>query len=123
MQAASAAMTLTDVLLAVPLGLLAGALAGLLGIGGGLIFAPLLLWMGSVLIRLWPPARSRSCRRHCGSFIHLRSRSLQLKPALAIGLAAFLTAWVFSQLGRLVAGWHLLTLQSLLYVVLAFHSR
>ena len=27
------------------LGLLAGGLAGLLGIGGGLIFAPLLLWL------------------------------------------------------------------------------
>ena len=41
-----AGMELGDLLVAVPLGLLAGALAGLLGIGGGLIFAPLLLWMG-----------------------------------------------------------------------------
>ena len=119
-----AAMTLTDVLLAVPLGLLAGALAGLLGIGGGLIFAPLLLWMGlsphqalaTSTFAIVPTALG-------GSFIHLRSRSLQLKPALAIGLAACLTAWVFSQLGRLVSGWHLLTLQSLLYVVLTFTIR
>ena len=117
-------MTLADVLLAVPLGLLAGALAGLLGIGGGLIFAPLLLWMGlsphqalaTSTFAIVPTALG-------GSVIHLRSKSLQLKPALAIGLAAFLTAWVFSHLGRLVAGWHLLTLQSLLYVVLAFTIR
>ena len=39
-------MEILDWLLVVPLGLLAGGLAGLLGIGGGLIFAPLLLWMG-----------------------------------------------------------------------------
>ena len=54
-------MTLADVLLAVPLGLLAGALAGLLGIGGGLIFAPLLLWMGLSL--LWS-ARLAEARQH-----------------------------------------------------------
>ena len=41
-----AGMEILDLLLVVPLGLLAGGLAGLLGIGGGLIFAPLLLWMG-----------------------------------------------------------------------------
>ena len=29
-----------------PLGILAGLLSGLLGIGGGLIFSPLLLWIG-----------------------------------------------------------------------------
>ena len=34
-----------DVPLLIGLGLLAGSLAGLLGIGGGLIFAPLLLWL------------------------------------------------------------------------------
>ena len=34
-----------DVPILIALGLLAGGLAGLLGIGGGLIFAPLLLWL------------------------------------------------------------------------------
>ena len=34
-----------DLPILIGLGLLAGGLAGLLGIGGGLIFAPLLLWL------------------------------------------------------------------------------
>ena len=117
-------MTLADVLLAVPLGLLAGALAGLLGIGGGLIFAPLLLWMGlsphqalaTSTFAIVPTAIG-------GSYTHWRARSLQLKPGLAIGLSAFATALVFSRLGRLAAGWQLLSLQALLYLVLALTIR
>jgi len=112
------------VLLAVPLGLLAGALAGLLGIGGGLIFAPLLLWMGlsphqalaTSTFAIVPTAIG-------GSYTHLRARSLQLKPGLAIGLSAFATALVFSRLGRLAAGWQLLSLQALLYLLLALTIR
>ena len=117
-------MTLADVLLAVPLGLLAGALAGLLGIGGGLIFAPLLLWMGlsphqalaTSTFAIVPTAIG-------GSYTHWRARSLQLKPGLAIGLSAFATALVFSRLGRLAAGWQLLSLQALLYLLLALTIR
>ena len=117
-------MTLAEVLLAVPLGLLAGALAGLLGIGGGLIFAPLLLWMGlsphqalaTSTFAIVPTAIG-------GSYTHWRARTLQLKPGLAIGLSAFATALVFSRLGRLAAGWQLLTLQALLYLLLALTIR
>ncbi len=117
-------MTLADVLLAVPLGLLAGALAGLLGIGGGLIFAPLLLWMGlsphqalaTSTFAIVPTAIG-------GSYTHWRARALQLKPGLAIGLSAFATALVFSRLGRLAAGWQLLSLQALLYLLLALTIR
>ena len=117
-------MTLADVLLAVPLGLLAGALAGLLGIGGGLIFAPLLLWMGlsphqalaTSTFAIVPTAIG-------GSYTHWRARSLQLKPGLAIGLSAFATALVFGRLGRLAAGWQLLSLQALLYLLLALTIR
>ncbi|MBM5798469.1 MAG: sulfite exporter TauE/SafE family protein, partial [Cyanobacteria bacterium K_Offshore_0m_m2_072] len=39
-------LTLWSLLPLVPLGLLAGLLSGLLGIGGGLIFSPLLLLLG-----------------------------------------------------------------------------
>ena len=35
-----------QLLILLPLGILAGLLAGLLGIGGGLVFSPLLLWLG-----------------------------------------------------------------------------
>ncbi|WP_370593622.1 TSUP family transporter [Synechococcus sp. BIOS-U3-1] len=119
-----AAMTLAEVLLAVPLGLLAGALAGLLGIGGGLIFAPLLLWMG------FSPHQALATSTFAivptaigGSYTHWRARTLQLRPGLAIGLSAFATALVFSRLGRLAAGWQLLTLQALLYLLLALTIR
>ena len=113
-------MEILDWLLVVPLGLLAGGLAGLLGIGGGLIFAPLLLWMGltphqalaTSTFAIVPTALS-------GTATHLRARTVPAQAGLAIGFAAFVTALIFSRLGRLVAGWHLLALQSLLYLFLA----
>ena len=115
-----AGMEILDWLLVVPLGLLAGGLAGLLGIGGGLIFAPLLLWMGltphqalaTSTFAIVPTALS-------GTAAHLRARTVPAQAGLAIGIAAFVTALIFSRLGRLVAGWHLLALQSLLYLFLA----
>ena len=113
-------MEILDWLLVVPLGLLAGGLAGLLGIGGGLIFAPLLLWMGlaphqalaTSTFAIVPTAIS-------GTATHLRARTVPAPAGWAIGIAAFVTALVFSRLGRLVDGWHLLALQSLLYLFLA----
>ena len=42
---------------------------------------------------------------------------------MVIGLTAFATALIFSRLGGLVAGWHLLALQALLYLVLAGSIR
>jgi uncharacterized membrane protein YfcA len=117
-------MGLGDLLLVVPLGLLAGALAGLLGIGGGLIFAPLLLWMGlsphqalaTSTFAIVPTALG-------GTLSHVRRRRLPLRPGLGIGLAAFLAALVFSRLGRFAADWHLLGLQALLYLLLALTIR
>ncbi|MBT66804.1 MAG: hypothetical protein CMN98_06670 [Synechococcus sp. NP17] len=113
-------MEILDWLLIIPLGLLAGGLAGLLGIGGGLIFAPLLLWMGlsphqalaTSTFAIVPTAMS-------GTATHLRARSVPARAGLAIGIAAFLTALIFSRLGRLAAGWHLLALQACLYLFLA----
>ncbi len=113
-------MEILDWLLVVPLGLLAGGLAGLLGIGGGLIFAPLLLLMGltphqalaTSTFAIVPTAIS-------GMATHLRARAVPIKAGLAIGIAAFATALIFSRLGRLAAGWHLLALQSSLYLLLA----
>lgn len=37
---------LSDLLVLVPLGVVAGLLSGLLGIGGGLVFSPMLLMVG-----------------------------------------------------------------------------
>ena len=118
------AMEILEWLLVVPLGLLAGGLAGLLGIGGGLIFAPLLLWMGltphqalaTSTFAIVPTAIS-------GTVTHIRARTVPAQAGLAIGIAAFVTALIFSRLGRLAAGWHLLALQSLLYLFLACTIR
>ena len=112
-------MELGDLLVAVPLGLVAGALAGLLGIGGGLIFAPLLLWMGlsphqalaTSTFAIVPTALG-------GTFAHLRQRAIPSREGLILGMAAFLPALVFSRLGRLVDGWQLLLLQCVMYLVL-----
>ena len=117
-------MELGDLLVAVPLGLLAGALAGLLGIGGGLIFAPLLLWMGlsphqalaTSTFAIVPTALG-------GTATHLRNRSIPALQGAVIGVAAFGMGLLFSRLGRLADGWHLLMLQSLMYLVLTFTIR
>ncbi len=117
-------MELGDLLVAVPLGLLAGALAGLLGIGGGLIFAPLLLWMGlsphqalaTSTFAIVPTAMG-------GSVTHLRQRSIPWREGLILGVSAFLSALLFSRLGRLADGWHLLFLQSVMYLVLTVTIR
>ena len=82
-------LTLWSLLPLVPLGLLAGLLSGLLGIGGGLIFSPLLLLLGldphqalaTSSLAIVPTTLG-------GTWSHLRSRSLPLGPSLAIGLGA-----------------------------------
>lgn len=101
-----------------PLGLLAGLLAGVLGIGGGLIFAPVLLLAGfpphvalatsTVAIVPTSLAAFRSHRTAAGG----ESR----ESLLAIGLAAATAGPVFGHLGEGLADWQLLGLQALLYL-------
>ena len=117
-------MVLWDWLVFVPLGLLAGGLAGLLGIGGGLIFAPLLLWMGlsphqalaTSTFAIVPTALS-------GTLTHLFAGGFQLRAGLSIGVAAFLSSLLFSKIGLDLSGWLLLTLQVGLYLVVAATIR
>ena len=90
-----------DIPLLIGLGLLAGGLAGLLGIGGGLIFAPLLLWLDL------PPHQALATSSFAivptalaGLVSHLRSGSLPVRtgsdplrrwdtrPARAVGTIA-----------------------------------
>jgi len=108
----------------VPLGGLAGLLSGLLGIGGGLVFSPLLLWLGHGPHQaLATSSLAITLTTLGGTWSHLRSRQLPLAPALAIGLGAGLASMVFSQLGR---GWNgalLLALQSAMYAVLTVVIR
>ncbi|MBM5808732.1 MAG: sulfite exporter TauE/SafE family protein, partial [Cyanobacteria bacterium M_surface_9_m1_291] len=106
-------LTLWSLLPLVPLGLLAGLLSGLLGIGGGLIFSPLLLLLGldphqalaTSSLAIVPTTLG-------GTWSHLRSRSLPLGPSLAIALGAASSSALFSHLGRSAHGALLLGLQA-----------
>ena len=113
-----------DVPILIALGLLAGGLAGLLGIGGGLIFAPLLLWLDL------PPHQALATSSFAivptalaGTITHLRQGRVPTRPGFAIGLAAFGSALLFGGLAGLAAGWILLAMQTLMYIVLAFCVR
>lgn len=113
-----------DIPLLIGLGLFAGGLAGLLGIGGGLIFAPLLLWLDL------PPHQALATSSFAivptalaGLVTHLRSGTLPPRSGLAIGLTAFASALLFGGLAGVVSGWQLLAMQTLIYVVLAFAVR
>ena len=113
-----------DIPLLIGLGLLAGGLAGLLGIGGGLIFAPLLLWLDL------PPHQALATSSFAivptalaGLVSHLRSGSLPVRTGVAIGVSAFGSALLFGGLAGVVSGWILLAMQTLIYVVLAFAVR
>ena len=108
-----------DLLPLLPLGILAGLLSGLLGIGGGLIFSPLLLWLGlaphqalaTSTLAILPTTMA-------GSWAHLRSGQVPLKAVLAIGSGAVAGALMFSRAGNGLAGWQLLGLQALMYGIL-----
>jgi hypothetical protein len=103
-----------------PLGLLAGVLSGLLGIGGGLIFAPLLLFTGlephealaTSTLAIVPTTVG-------GTWAHLRQGRIRRDDGVAIALGAALAAGLFSRLGRLMQGSWLLALQALMYALLA----
>ncbi|MFY8149554.1 MAG: TSUP family transporter [Prochlorococcaceae cyanobacterium] len=107
-----------------PLGLLAGLLSGLLGIGGGLVFSPMLLLVGlaphqalaTSTLAIVPTTLA-------ASWTHWRAGSLPLAAAGAIALGAGLSAALFSRIGQALAGWQLLALQALLYVLLATTIR
>ena len=103
-----------------PLGILAGLLSGLLGIGGGLIFSPLLLALGlSPHQALATSTLAIVPTTLAGSWAHLRSGQVPRPAIVAIGLSATSGALLFSHAGAGLAGWHLLALQSLMYGVLA----
>ncbi|MCT0225178.1 sulfite exporter TauE/SafE family protein [Synechococcus sp. CS-1328] len=104
----------------VPLGLLAGLLSGLLGIGGGLIFSPILLLIGlephqalaTSSLAIVPTTLA-------GTWTHLRSGQLPRSGGVAIAAGAAISAALFSRLGQGLEGWMLLGLQALMYVLLA----
>ena len=103
-----------------PLGILAGLLSGLLGIGGGLVFSPLLLWIGL------PPHQALATSTlaivpttMAGSLTHWRSGHVPAQAALAVSAGAAFGGGLFSRLGHSLEGWQLLALQALMYGLLA----
>jgi uncharacterized membrane protein YfcA len=112
-------LTLSSLLPLAPLGVLAGLLSGLLGIGGGLIFSPLLLMLGL------PPHQALATSTLAivpttlgGTWSHLRSQQLPLRPSLAIAVGAALASALFGRLGAQWSGALLLALQAAMYGLL-----
>ena len=109
-----------DLLPLLPLGILAGLLSGLLGIGGGLIFSPLLLALGLTPHQaLATSTLAILPTTFAGSWTHLRSGLVPNQAVLAIAAGAIAGSLVFSNAGNGMQGWHLLALQAGMYAVLA----
>lgn len=110
--------------LLLPLGLLAGLLSGLLGIGGGLVFSPLLLLLGlSPHAALATSTVAIVPTTFGGTWAHLRNRTLPLRSGLAIGVGAAAGGGLFSHLGFGLQGWLLLALQGAMYGLLSLVIR
>jgi uncharacterized membrane protein YfcA len=112
---AQALMTWSACLL-LPLGLLAGLLSGLLGIGGGLIFSPVLLAIGlPAHAALATSTLAIVPTTLAGSWTHLRSQQLPSAAVAAIVGGAVSGGLLFSRSGQALPGWLLLALQAGLY--------
>lgn len=82
-------MSSTTVILAIALGIATGVMSGLFGVGGGILFVPVLVALGlgqveataTSLLAIVPTAA-------VGVWRHARYGNLQAKPALVIGVAS-----------------------------------
>jgi len=110
--------------LLLPLGLLAGLLSGLLGIGGGLVFSPLLLLLGLSPHAALATSTLAIVPTTCGgTWAHLRNRTLPWRGGAAIALGAALGGGFFGRLGMGIEGWLLLALQAGMYGLLSLVIR
>ena len=110
-----------ELLLLVPLGLLAGLFSGLLGVGGGLVFSPMLLLLGL------PPHEALATSTVAivpttfgGTWSHVQAGRLPRTAGVWIGLSAAASGVLFSHVGGVLSGWQLLALQAVMYGVLTF---
>ena len=111
-------------LAAVPVGIVAGGLAGLLGLGGGLIFSPLFLLLGL------EPAQALATSTMAivpttlaSTHQHLQQGGLPRREFLWIGAGSLGCGLLFSRLGGALSGWLLLGMQCAIYVVLTLIVR
>jgi uncharacterized membrane protein YfcA len=107
--------------LAIVLGLAAGLLAGLFGVGGGLVFVPALIALGldhheataTSLLAIVPTVL-------VGTWRQFRYGNVRWRPALVIGLAAAITAQVGVVLAESLSNATLRRLFAVLLVAVAF---
>jgi uncharacterized membrane protein YfcA len=107
--------------LAIVLGLAAGLLAGLFGVGGGLVFVPALIALGldhheatgTSLLAIVPTVL-------VGTWRQFRYGNVRWRPALVIGLAAAITAQVGVVLAESLSNATLRRLFAGLLVAVAF---
>jgi uncharacterized protein len=107
--------------LAIVLGLAAGLLAGLFGVGGGIVFVPALIALGldhheatgTSLLAIVPTVL-------VGTWRQFRYGNVRWRPALVIGLAAAITAQGGVALAESLSNATLRRLFAVLLVVVAF---
>lgn len=104
------------------IGVFGGVMSGLLGVGGGLIFVPLMTFflgftihqaVGTSLLIIIPTAL-------VGVWAHARQGHVDIKTALTIAAFAILGAWVGAQLSGKVDPLFLKRLFAVLLVFIAF---
>ena len=96
-------MSTWTIVAAVSLGLAAGVLSGMFGVGGGILFVPTLVALGlgqveaaaTSLLAIVPTAATGVIRQRA-------SRNVRLKPALVIGVASILGAEVGVRIAKAV---------------------
>lgn len=115
-------MSTSTIILAVCLGLVAGVMSGLLGVGGGILFVPLLVALGlgqveaaaTSLLAIIPTAAVGALRQS-------RYGNLRVRPALVIGVASIVGVEVGVRIATSVPEHVLRRLFGVLLVAIAVH--
>jgi uncharacterized membrane protein YfcA len=87
----------------VVIGLVAGVLSGLFGIGGGLLIVPALVLLGRMPIQAATGTSLGALLLPAGllgALVYYRAGNLNVKAALLITLGLFLGAWVGAQIAQ-----------------------
>ena len=115
-------MTTSTIILALCLGLVVGVMSGLLGVGGGILFVPLLVALGldqveaaaTSLLAIIPTAAVGAMRQS-------RYGNLRVRPALVIGVASIVGVEVGVRIATSVPEHVLRRLFGVLLIAVAVH--
>jgi uncharacterized membrane protein YfcA len=122
-------MDLPTLLLLIAVGCVAGTLAGLFGVGGGVILVPILLWFYGAMLGV-PPIVAAHLTLGTSLFIivltsfssatkHYRNGHVILRAAVVIGVVSILAAAAGSQLAAVLPGQVLLRLFAIILTLTA----